>query len=275
MKNFASLIIIIFFSIPAWAQSADGYELVWQDEFNKDGKPDTANWNYETGFKRNNESQWYQEDNAYCAGGLLIIEARKERKPNPWYKKDAKDYRQSRPFIEYTSACLITQGKHEWQYGRFEMKARIDISTGIWPAWWTLGTRQTWPANGEIDIMEYYRGMLLANTAWQAGKWKAKWNEQKFSIDSLGGRDWADQFHIWRMDWTADKIELFCDDVLLNTTMLSGTINTIDTTYHPFRQPHYMLLNMAVGGDNGGDPSTTNFPRRYEIDYVRVYQKKN
>jgi len=139
------------------------YRLVWADEFNTEGLPDSTNWNYEYGFVRNQEYQWYQPQNAFCKNGCLIIEARREHKPNPNYDANSKDWRLNRPFIDYTAACLLTKHKHSWQYGRFEMRARIDISAGLWPAWWTLGVEQRWPANGEIDMMEYYRGKLLAN----------------------------------------------------------------------------------------------------------------
>src|SRR4030095_11604554 len=145
------------------AQDSENYKLVWSDEFNSGGRPDSSKWTYETGFVRNQELQWYQPANAYCENGYLIIEGRREEKPNPNHIEGDKDWRKNRPTINYTSACLITRGLKAWKYGRFEMKARIDISRGLWPAWWTLGMDKRWPANGETDIMEYYRGRLLAN----------------------------------------------------------------------------------------------------------------
>ncbi len=137
--------------------ASESYRLAWSDEFDKPGHPDSSRWNYENGFVRNEELQWYQPENARCEKGLLVIEARREERPNPVHSAEAKDWRGKRPTIDYTSSCLITAGRAQWQYGRFEMRGRIDISAGLWPAWWTLGINKHWPANGEIDIMEYYR----------------------------------------------------------------------------------------------------------------------
>jgi beta-glucanase (GH16 family) len=251
----------------------NGYHLVWEDEFNRDGKPDSANWIYENGFVRNEELQWYRPENAKCQNGLLVIEAKRETKPNPRFDENSNDWRKNRNEINYTSSCLLTRGKHQWQYGRFEMRARINVSNGMWPAWWTLGIDKRWPGNGEIDIMEYYRGKLLANIACLGTDKKAEWHSNRFSIDSLGAAKWAEQFHVWRMDWTEEFIALYCDDVLLNKTELEKLVNKDGSGFNPFRQPHYMLLNLAVGGQNGGDPSATTFPGKFEIDYVRVYQK--
>ncbi|MCG2617503.1 glycoside hydrolase family 16 protein [Terrimonas sp. NA20] len=251
-----------------------GYHLVWSDEFNKNGKPDTTNWGYEKGFVRNEELQWYQEENAYIKNGLLVLEARKETKPNPRYEEGSKDWRKKRKDIEYTSACMITRGKKSWQYGRFELRAKIDISKGMWPAWWTLGVDKPWPANGEIDIMEYYRGKLLANIALRGENRKTEWYSNTFSTDSLGGKKWADQFHTWRMDWTEEFIALYIDDQLLNKVTMDKLVNKDGSGFHPFKQPHYMLLDLAMGGMNGGDHQGTVFPQKFEVDYVRVYQKR-
>lgn len=253
----------------------DGYKLVWADEFDKDGRPDSLNWRYEKGFVRNHEAQWYQEENAYCKKGLLIIEARKEHKANPGYKAGSNDWRKKQEFIEYTSASINTSHLQSWQYGRFVMRGRIDISKGLWPAWWTLGIKGHWPANGEVDIMEYYRNMLLANIACLDTNGKAEWYSNRYKVDSLGGKQWASAFHIWRMDWDENGISLFVDDVLLNNVALSKLTNKDQSGVNPFKQPHYMLLNLAMAGDNGGDiTSETPFPNKFEVDYVRVYQRK-
>jgi beta-galactosidase len=256
------------------AADDETYKLVWSDEFDKNGAPDSTKWDYERGFVRNEELQWYQPQNAYCKKGHLIIEARRETKPNPDYVKDSRDWRRNRPDINYTAACLVTKGKQDWLYGRFEMRARIDISAGMWPAWWTLGVSKSWPANGEIDIMEYYKGQLLANIACLDKNRKAEWHSNRFPVDSLGA-DWSSGFHVWRMDWTKDYIGLYVDDQLLNKVAVDSLSNKDGSNFNPFRQPHYQLLNLAIGGKNGGDPSNTSFPRRFEIDYVRVYQKQN
>jgi len=260
-------------SIPSANYRNEGFRLVWADEFSKDGRPDTANWKYETGFVRNEELQWYQPENARCENGILIIEAKRVLETNPRYTPNSTDWRTNRKEIHYTSSCLLTRGKHQWQYGRFEMRARIDISSGMWPAWWTLGTGGRWPGNGEIDIMEYYRGMLLANIACRGADNRAEWYSNRFRTDSLGGAGWAAQFHVWRMDWTTGFIALYCDGILLNKVELDKLNNKDGSNFNPFRQPHYMLLNLAIGGQNGGNPDVTDFPRRFEVDYVRVYQK--
>jgi beta-glucanase (GH16 family) len=252
----------------------DGYELIWADEFNYKGAPDPKNWIYEIGLERNEELQWYQKDNAWCENGLLIIEGRKETKPNPWYKEGSTEWRNNRKENHYTSTSIKTRGKQSWQYGRFIMRGKIDISNGLWPAWWTLGVNGRWPATGEIDIMEYYRKKLLANIAYKGGDKEVAWFSISKDIDSLGGKDWAAKFHTWRMDWDEEAIALYVDDVLINKVGLHKLVNQDGTGINPFKQPHYMLLNLAIGGQQGGDPSTTAFPNRFEVDYVRVYQKK-
>jgi len=248
------------------------YQLVWQDEFEEDGSPNTSNWNFEQGFVRNNEDQWYQPENAVCKDGFLVIEARKVQKPNPNYKPESDNWKESRKFIEYTSSSLRTKGLHSWQYGRFEIRAKIDTSPGIWPAFWTLGENGSWPACGEIDIMEYYRGMILANAAWEGPEGKTMWDDLKKDVESFNDPDWANKFHIWRMDWDETAIKLYVDDILLNTIALEKTNNHGSDIKNPMKQPHYIIINLAVGGNNGGDPSLTKFPREYIIDYVRVYQ---
>jgi len=253
-----------------------GMKLVWNEEFNNNGKPDSACWVYETGFVRNEELQWYQPDNANCANGLLIIEGRKEKVKNPNFIAASTNWENSREYAEYTSSSIQTRGQRQWLFGRFEIRARIDTACGSWPAIWTLGISKEWPANGEIDIMEFYRvrgvPIVLANFAWGTSQpWVAKWDDLKKPLSDFTATDpgWTKKFHIWRMDWNKDSINLFIDDQLLNTTLLSQTLNP--DGFNPFYQPHYLLLNLALGG-NGGDPSKSRFPIKYEIDYVRVYQ---
>ena len=251
------------------------YKLVWSDEFNTDGPPDNDSWEFEKGFVRNHELQWYQVDNAGCKNGLLVIEARHETKPNPNYVAGSNDWHLNGPDITYTSSCINTKGKRSWQYGWFIMRAKIPIDKGMWPAWWTLGIEKPWPACGETDIMEYYRGKLLGNIACLGSDKKPSWVSNHFSTVALGEKAWADSFHTWRMDWTENYIALYVDDKLLTKADVESMQNKDQTGFNPFRQPHYMLLNLAVGGDNGGDPSGTNFPQKYEVDYVRVYQASN
>src|SRR6187402_3462429 len=248
-----------------------GYELVWHDEFEIDGPPNPANYNFEKGFARNEEAQWYQSANATVEAGLLVIEARKETVQNPNYTGSG-DWKTTRKTAEYTSSSLTTSGHQSFQYGHFEMRARIPTEAGMWPAWWTLGVSGQWPSNGEIDIMEFYQSKLLANVACGTDTaWQAKWDSATKSLSSLGA-NWTSQFHVWTMDWDDQNIVLSVDGQQLNTTSLSSMLNADGKS--PFKQKAYMLVNLAVGGQNGGDPAKTSFPKRYEIDYLRVFQKQ-
>ncbi len=269
-------LVIILLIAACSSQSNSGgvkYHLVWADEFNINGMPDTLTWHFEKGFVRNNELQWYQKDNAWQQNGLLIIEARREKKANPIYNPLSSDWRKARKYIEYTSSSINTSKSKSFTYGRFEMRAKIITEDGLWPAFWTLGKTKEWPSNGEIDIMEYYKGDILANIAYGTKeRYKVKWFITKKAVFSFNDAGWDDKFHIWRMDWDEKEIKLYMDGILLNSVSQNMLMNP--DGFKPFMQPHYILLNLAIGGDNGGDPSKTNFPNRYEIDYVRVYQKK-
>ncbi len=256
------------------------WKLVWSDEFNVDGKPDEAVWNAEEGYARNHELQWYQADNAYCKNGLLVIEAMKTDRPNPLYEEGSNDWRKSRERVECTSSSLTTSGNKEFLYGRFEVKARIPVGGGAWPAIWLLGSGMPWPSCGEIDVMEYYRinGVphILANAAWgNDEQWSAVWDGARvpFSHSLEKDPEWASKFHIWRMDWDETAIRIYLDDELINEILLSETVNgRIGNNTNPFKKPMYLLLNLAIGGDNGGTVDWDCFPMKYEIDYVRVYQ---
>ena len=255
-----------------------GMKLVWHDEFNEAGKPNPANWRYETGFERNEELQWYQSDNANCKDGVLLIEARREAIPNPNYQAGSKNWKTNRPASEFTSASIQTRGLQQWQYGRFEIRARIDTTYGSWPAIWTLGNGP-WPNAGEIDIMEFYQvketPTILANFAWlgdQVNR-KTKWNEKKIALANFTtkDKDWVKKFHTWRMDWTEESIQIFLDDELLNTQSLKESLNPDGS--NPFLKPQFLLLNLAIGR-NGGTPKARTSKIVYEVDYVRVYQRE-
>jgi beta-glucanase (GH16 family) len=257
----------------------NGMTLVWHDEFNVDGKPDPANWKYETGFVRNEELQWYQSDNVNCKDGLLVIDGKRQSVVNPNYVQGSADWKKNRPTAEYTSGSIYTQKLQEFQYGRFEIRARIDTTQGSWPAIWAKGATGSWPFCGEIDIMEFYRRqgvpVLLANLAWgSATNASGKWNTKRIPLSHFTDvdNDWQRKFHVWSMEWTTDSIRLFLDDELLNSQRLSDAVNPAGySPATPFQQKHYFLLNLAIGS-NGGDPNVEAFPIRFEVDYFRVYQ---
>lgn len=265
----------------ASTQQYEDWDLVWSDEFDVDGAPNPDSWLFEKGFVRNNESQWYQSDNAVCKDGILVIEGRKERLENPNYDKNSKSWRENRKYAEYTSSSIKTIGKHEFLYGRFEVRAKIPTASGAWPAIWTLGRSYGWPSCGEIDIMEYYQvngqPTILANAAWGNDKRSNPvWDTARIPFTHFLEKDpnWGDKFHVWRMDWDEESIKLYLDDELLNTTPLSRTVNgSIGDHTNPFKSPQYILLNLAMG-ENGGEIDESNLPMLYEVDYVRVYQQK-
>ncbi len=266
MKYVILCAMAILASCQCMAQEADGYHLVWSEEFNEPGKPDPAKWNYEKGFVRNHEWQYYQEDNTCVHDGMLTITAREEK---------------GREGIECTSSSINTRGKFEFLYGRLEVRARIPYAKGAWPAIWTLGSTWPWPSGGEIDIMEFYHidgvPTILANFAHGSDEqYKAVWNSSTTPYAHFLERDpyFSDKFHVWRMDWDADSIALFLDGELLNRIDISKTINgKLGDHKSPFRTPQYILLNLAMGGDHGGEVDKAAMPICYDVDWVRVYQK--
>jgi len=255
---------------PPSVEVTDGgtWMLVWSDEFDVDGAPSASNWGYEKGFVRNQELQWYQPDNATVANGLLTIAAQKVHVLNPNYQSGSTDWKKSRQYYDYTSTSMTTSGKHSWQYGRFEMRARIDIRQGSWPAFWVLGDGTSWPQSGEVDIMEYYANKVLANVCTPNAS-NCTWDSTNQSPASLGS-GWSDQFHVWAMEWDAQHIDLYLDDKLVNTYAVSSANSTNPNPYDS--KKFYILVNLAIGA-NGGDPSGTTFPITYQVDYVRVYQQ--
>lgn len=279
-----SIILAMVSVLGASAQAQKEYQLVWSDEFDVDGEPSTE-WSYEYGFQRNEELQWYQSQNAKVKDGCLVIEAKKDFLINPHYEAGSSDWRKNREFIRYTSSCLTTRFSQQFLYGRFEIRAKIPVASGAWPAIWLLGNKWEWPNNGEIDIMEYYikdgQPSILANACWgSTEKWKAIWDSAVIPFTHFTEKDpyWADKFHIWRMDWDKEFIRIYLDDELLNEIDLSKTFNDgfEGNRENPFVNNvvgfgHYLLLNLAVGS-NGGEPDDSQFPLRYYIDYVRVYQ---
>lgn len=282
MRGFALCLLAGLYAICTMAQmDKDGWKLVWNDEFDVDGRPDAQKWDYERGFVRNYELQWYAPENAFQRDGKLVIEARPADFPCPAYREGNKNWRNSREKVEWTSAALITKGKYTFQYGRLEVRARIPVCKGAWPAIWLLGTQHSWPANGEIDVLEYYqhKGVptILANACWAGDTTDdAEWDSSYTPLTHFTERDpaWAERFHVWRMDWDKDFIRLYLDDELLNEIDLKRTINgkAGGTGINPFHYQQYLLLNLALD-TRVKELNPADFPMKYEIDYVRVFQK--
>ena len=284
LPDFRKLIAVFFTILPgyfAWGQIVEipdipGYRLVWNEEFNIGTRPNPIFWSYEKGLVRNNEAQYYQEANASIQNGYLVIEGRREDITNEKYEAGSQDWRKANPRASYSSSSIHTRGKKEFQFGIVEIRAKIDTAQGMWPAIWTLGVEKAWPENGEIDIMEFYRiggePHILANAAWKDPNLRAAWDEEKIPFSQFLEKDphWAEKFHVWKMDWSESAIKIYLDDELLNEIDLKTTLNP--DGFNPFHQPHYILLNLAIGS-NGGDPGQSAFPRRYEVDYVRLFQK--
>lgn len=252
----------------------ESWELVWSDEFDRDGPPDPDNWNFEHGFERNEELQWYQPDNAFCKDGLLVIEARRETVPNPRHDPDSRSWKLRRESAAYTSSSLTSADKREFTFGRFEIRARFPALPGLWPAIWTTG-RGGWPHGGEIDLMEYYNHGILANFCWAGEGGRSVWDDSFHPMADFDEQAWDDEFHLWVMEWDEKAITIHLDGKLLNTLEMDHVRNADGPAINPFLHPQYLRLNLAIGGQRGGDPSATDFPQRYEIDYVRVYRQRD
>ena len=183
------------------AEQTKDWKLVWSDEFDRPGLPDSTKWTYETGFIRNNEAQYYtfaRPENARVESGMLIIESRKEQ------YQDA----------GYTSASLNTLGKADWTYGRFEVRAKLPTGNGMWPALWMLGVNRKevgWPACGELDIMEnvgFDPDVIHANIHTEKYNHVKKTNKgNKITV----AKPYED-FHVYAMEWFPDHIDFFVDD---------------------------------------------------------------
>lgn len=273
------LAVCLGFSFSSFAQRGEEWKMVWHDEFDGSGAFDPEKWQSEEGFVRNEEPQWYQAENTYRDNGLLVLEARWDSIPNPNYREGDPSWRNNRPYARYSSGSVNTRGKYDFLYGQLEVRARISGARGSWPAIWTLGSQMPWPSNGEVDVMEYYhyQGVptVLANAAWGSARPNsAIWDSSYTPLTHFTEQDpdWCSRFHIWLMDWTPEYIRLYLDGELLNEIDLSQTINgSIGEHKNPFHSPQYILLDNAV--DIRYTPNRDAFPIRYEVDYVRVWQK--
>jgi beta-glucanase (GH16 family) len=241
-----------------------GWKLIWHDEFDRDGLVDPTKWSYDVGGDGwgNHELQFYTKEraeNARVEHGRLIIEARRES----WMGS------------AYTSARLVTKNKGDWSAGRFEIRAKLPAGRGTWPAIWMLPTvwnlgNGGWPDNGEIDIMEhvgYNPGSIHASTHSQKNQWRNK--NQRTAIELVPDAESA--FHTYTLEWDAEEIRIFVDAHHYFTSRKEGG----DWTSWPFTRDFHLLLNLAVGGDWGGEKGVdhTIFPQRMEVDFVRVYQR--
>ncbi len=277
MSHFKILLVFAAGLLLAHAEEANmpprdpAYKLVWSDEFNQDGPPDSRKWTSETGFVRNEELQWYQAGNSSCHNGLLVIEARQEVIKNPNFQKGSANWKKNRVTAPFTSGSLITTGDNEWLFGRSEIRARFKALPGLWPAIWTTG-RGRWPHGGEIDVMEFYQDQILANFVWAGKGGRDHWLSSKHPLENFGKDTWDEQFHLWVIEWNPEKIEIFLDGKLLNTLPMHTATNQDGPPINPFLAPQRFRLNLAIGAA-GGDTSKTPFPQRFEVDYVRIYQK--
>lgn len=234
-------------------------KLVWSDEFSYSGRPDSSKWTYDTGNNNgwgNNELQYYTDadSNVYVQNGNLIIYARKAEKPG----------------YNYTSAKLITRGKAAWQYGKIEVRAKLPAGRGTWPAIWMLPEQlKKWPDDGEIDIMEH----VGYDPGWVHGsvhckKYYHSIGTQKTSKTFVPGFSAA--FHIYSAEWNKDSLTVSID----GKPFFSFKNEHKGYEYWPFDNKMYLILNVAVGGNWGGQKGIDDlaFPAAMEIDYVRVYQ---
>ena len=237
------------------------YKLVWSDEFDEQGKPDTNKWVYDIGGNGwgNSELQYYssQSKNVRVENGKLIIEAR--------------NYRGQK--IKYTSARIKTKGKGNWLYGRVEVKAKIPTGKGTWPAIWMLPTENkygNWPASGEIDIMEHvgFEPNVIHGTV-HTKKFNHTLGTQKGAEISVSTATTA--FHIYSIEWDKNKIDFFVDD----EKYFTFTNQHKSYKEWPFDQKFFLIINLAIGGNWGGlkGVDDTIFPARMIIDYVRIYKK--
>lgn len=264
-------------STTPWSQEAHAapaqaprWELQWSDEFEVDGPPDPAKWGYEDGFVRNNELQFYtrRPENARVERGMLVIEGRKEEYVNPGYKVGSENWKEQKPFASYTSASLTTQGKASWQYGRIEVRAKLPQGKGMWPAIWTLGDNIEqigWPKCGEIDVLEFVGkepDKIHGTTHYSINEQHAS-KGKALTVDKP-----FDDFHLYAVEWFADRIDFFFDQTKFHSFAVDEAGGGPENA---FRKPHYLLINLALGGAWGGEVDDSVLPQQYRVDYVRVY----
>ena len=233
--------------------SFNGMTLIWSDEFNTDGAPNTAKWGYDIGSNNgwgNGESQYYtnRSSNVIVQDGLLKITAKKE------------DYQGS----QYTSARLLSKGKFDFTYGRVEVRAKLPTGKGTWSAIWMLGANfetVEWPACGEIDIMEHVGNdqNKIHATLHYPNNYGGNGNGSSTVIGNA-----STEFHIYEVVWNENSINFSVDGVQYHTFSNSAAV--------PFNHDFFLILNIAMGGDFGGNIASDFEESTLEIDYVRVFQ---
>lgn len=253
------------------APSEREWQIVWADEFTGSGHPDPAKWSYESGYVRNNEKQFYTTQrlkNSRLENGHLVIEAHHE---SPTVSELQNEPSKPLPKINYTSASLQTKGLASWKFGKIEVRAKLPKGQGVWPAIWTLGINMPkvgWPRCGEIDIMEFVgkdSGKIHANAHFhREGKHASDHKERKT-------KNVWEEFHIYSIEWDVDFIHFAFDGKRYHSFKIEKARSS---NGNPFHKPHYLILNLALGGNWGGKIDDSIFPARYLVDYVRVYQKK-
>lgn len=251
------------------------WELIWSDEFDSGDRPDPAKWDYEEGFVRNFEMQYYTRDrreNTRIENGILTIEGRKEDYPNPMYKSGSDAWQENREQAHYTSASIISRKRMNVQYGRIEVRAKLPQGRGVWPAIWMLGEdfpEDPWPDCGEIDIMEFvgHDPDHVHGTVHFPRNGEHAYHGGKIKTAS----PYAD-FHIYAIEWDINKIDFYFDKTCYHTFPIDeagkGESN-------PFRKPFYLLINLALGGAWGGEINDSILPQKYLIDFVRVYKPRD
>ncbi|MFI3286369.1 MAG: glycoside hydrolase family 16 protein [Rikenellaceae bacterium] len=238
------------------------FKLVWSDEFDGDSV-NMDNWTFETGATGwgNNELQNYTDgENAAIKDGELIITARRVAEGNKVKRGGV------------TSTRMVTKDKQEFLYGRVEMRAKMPSGVGLWAAFWMLGANfpdTTWPYCGEIDIMEYVGyDKDVQNVAMHNGSSSGRTrNKAKVTLEGM-----ETEYHIYGIVWDKYCIKFYIDDV--ENVIYTYQPDVYDSNTWPHSKPHFILLNLAVGGDWGGKMGVdvNIFPADYAIDYVRVYQ---
>jgi len=259
---------------------AEKRELVWSDEFEQDGLPNQTKWDYEEGLIRNEEDQYYtrsRKENVRVENGVLVIECRKEDFKNPKYRPDATSWNEQRETARYTSGSINTLGKAAFTYGYVEVRAKMPRGNGMWPAIWMMGTNITavnWPRCGEIDIMEYVGHIphtIHANNHFADPDQKDKAvHKSSGGTQTIVDEPYKD-FHVYAIEWNEREITFFVDDRQYATFNVDQAGKGPD---NPFRKPHYLLLNLALGGSWGGKIDDGMIPQKFEIDYVRVFKPK-